>query len=149
MALSHCRTQIRTRTRIPYTAIGDRDLSLDLCDVNFQYITLVAKGKILRIGVRVRIRVWQCERAIIPTIPDKGRGKCRSGAPCAFIFCTCSLRVLAECNLFSWEINSDLNQRSGKRPKNWLQPKESNLEQSALKSDCVTWNNGWKLIKGS
>ena len=60
MARSHCRTQIRNR--IPHTAIGDRDPSLDLCNVNFQHITLLAKGKTLR--VRVRIRVWQCEQAI-------------------------------------------------------------------------------------
>ena len=40
---THCRTSIRIQTRIPYTVI--RDLSLDLCNVNFQHITIVAKGK--------------------------------------------------------------------------------------------------------
>ena len=49
MARSHCRTQIRTR--IPHTSIGDRDPSLDLCNVNFQHIAFVAKGKTLRIQV--------------------------------------------------------------------------------------------------
>ena len=49
MARSHCQTQIRTLT--PYAAIGDKDPSLDLCNVNFQQITLVAKGKTLRIRV--------------------------------------------------------------------------------------------------
>ena len=56
MARSHCRTQIRTR--IPYTAIEERVPSVDLCNVNIQHITIVAKGKTLRIRVR------QCERAI-------------------------------------------------------------------------------------
>ena len=51
MARSHYRTQ----TRIPYTAIGDRDPSLDLCNVNFQPTTIVAQSK---------IRVWQCEWAM-------------------------------------------------------------------------------------
>ena len=49
MTRSHCRTQIRTRTRIPYTAIGERDPSLDLCNVNIQHVIVVAKGKTLRI----------------------------------------------------------------------------------------------------
>ena len=48
------------RTQIPNTAIGDRDTSLDLCNVNFQHIKIVAKGKTLRIRVRVRL----CKRAI-------------------------------------------------------------------------------------
>ena len=64
MARSHCRTQIRIRTRIPHTAIGDRDPSKDLCNVIFQQVTLVAKGKTLRIQVLVWIRLWQCERTI-------------------------------------------------------------------------------------
>ena len=54
MAPLHCRTRIR----IPNTAIGDRDPSHDMCNVNFQHITIVAEGKTLR------IRVWQCKRAI-------------------------------------------------------------------------------------
>ena len=45
MARSHTRIQPRSLTRIPNTAIGDRDPSLGLCNVNFQHITLVAKGK--------------------------------------------------------------------------------------------------------
>ena len=40
------------------------DPSLDLCNVNNQHITIVAKGKTLPIRVRVRIRVRQCKRAI-------------------------------------------------------------------------------------
>ena len=63
-AYSHCRTPIRTRTQIPYTAMGDKDPSLDLCNVNFQHITIVAKGKTLRIRVKVRVRIRQSERAI-------------------------------------------------------------------------------------
>ena len=66
MAHSHCRTRIQTRTRIPNTTIGDRGPSLDLCNVNFQHITIVAKGKTLRIRDSIRIRVRQCERAITP-----------------------------------------------------------------------------------
>ena len=62
MAPLHCRTWIQTRTRIPYAAIGDWDPSPDLCNVKIQHITIVAKGKTLRIRVR------QCKRAIIEKI---------------------------------------------------------------------------------
>ena len=65
MAVLHCltslhwRTPIRTGTRIPNTAIGDRDPSLGLCNVNFQHTTIEAKGKTLK------IQVWICRRAIL------------------------------------------------------------------------------------
>ena len=48
----------------------DWDSSLDLCNVNIQYITIVAKGKILWIRVRVGIRVRQCKRDIIVANPE-------------------------------------------------------------------------------
>ena len=34
-----------SRTRIPNAAIGDWDPSPDLCNVNIQHVTIVAKGK--------------------------------------------------------------------------------------------------------
>ena len=58
MALLHCRTGIRIRTRIPNEGIGIR-IRVDLCNVNIQHITILAKGK--------RVRVRQCERAITET----------------------------------------------------------------------------------
>ena len=65
MALLHC------RTRIPNVGIGDWGPSLDLCNVNFQHITLVVKGKTLRIRVRIGIRVRQCKRAISVEVTGK------------------------------------------------------------------------------
>ena len=53
----------RIRTRIPYTAIRDRDPTLNLCNVKFRRGTIVAIGKLLRI--RVRICVY--EQAITPS----------------------------------------------------------------------------------
>ena len=62
------------RTRIPNTAIGDRDPSLNLCNVKFWHSTIVAIGKPLWIWVRVR----QCETTITATLlnsqlPHEGR----------------------------------------------------------------------------
>ena len=51
------------RTRIPNADIGNWDSSLDLCNVNIQHVTIIAKGKTPRIRVRVKIRL--CETAII------------------------------------------------------------------------------------